>query len=211
MSDESERGYSDEEVNLIEAILFSSPRPMAHSDLKKVLKRRHKGGIRSIVEQLNRKYAEHNHSFRIREIAEGFQFHLIEPYSLEVERHFSRHRKRRLSQAGLETLAIIAYKQPVTRGEIEQIRGVSSDGVMQTLLERSLIKPAGRADRIGRPLMYATTRDFLEYFGLASLEQLPKLEEIMPRRRQQADQQRLAFEFDEPSTDEQADDSPEAD
>lgn len=199
MSNESEStGYTADEINLIEAVLFSAPHPVPLGDLKRVLKTRHRGGIRSIVDLLNRKYDDHNNSFRIRECGGGFQLYLLEDYSLQVERHFSKQRTRRLTQAGLETLAIIAYKQPVTKGEIEQIRGVASDGVIHTLLERKLIKLAGRADRVGRPLLYATTREFLEYFGVNSLDQLPKLEEMLPRRQQQGPQESLAFELDEP-------------
>ncbi len=182
MSSESDQtGYTEEEISTIEAVLFSSPRPMATNDLKKLLSSRHKGGVRGIVDKLNQKYAENNNTFRIREIAGGFQFYLIPDYAVQVEKYFSVQRNRRLTQAGLETLAIIAYKQPITKGEIEQIRGVASDGVIQTLLERKLIKPAGRAERVGKPLLYATTPNFLEYFAITSLEQLPRLTEIIPR------------------------------
>ncbi|MCK4858214.1 MAG: SMC-Scp complex subunit ScpB [candidate division Zixibacteria bacterium] len=199
MSDESESsGYTVEEINLVEAVIFSAPKPVTVGELKKVLTSRHRGGVRGIVERLNQKYIANHHSFRIREIAGGYQFHLSEDYSLQVERYFSKRRKRRLTQAGLETLAIVAYKQPVTKGEIEKIRGVASDGVLQTLLERKLVKPAGRADRIGKPLLYATTPDFLEYFGISGLEQLPKLEEIMPKPPNGAAQESLAFDLQQP-------------
>ncbi len=204
MSSDSEKlGYTPEETNLIEAVLFSAPKPVPIDELKRVLSSRHRGGIRSIVDHLNDKYTQNNNSFRIREIGGGFQFYLLEDYSLEVERYFSKQRKRKLTQAGLETLAIVAYKQPVTKGEVEQIRGVASDGVIQTLLERKLIKLAGRAERVGRPLLYATTSDFLEYFGINSLDQLPKLEEVVPRKDEQTNQGSLAFDLDEPESDEQ--------
>lgn len=180
-SDFEQTGYTEEEINTIEAVLFSSPRPLPTNDLKKLLSSRHKGGVKGIVDKLNQKYAENGNTFRIREIAGGLQFYLIPDYAVQVEKYFSVQRNRRLTPAGLETLAIIAYKQPVTKGEIEQIRGVASDGVIQTLLERKLIKPAGRAERIGKPLLYATTTVFLEYFGIISLEQLPKLAEMLPR------------------------------
>jgi segregation and condensation protein B len=180
-SDSEQTGYTEEEISTIEAVLFSSPRPLPTNDLKKLLSSRHKGGVKGIVEKLNQKYAENGNTFRIREIAGGLQFYLIPDYAIQVEKYFSVQRNRRLTPAGLETLAIIAYKQPVTKGEIEQIRGVASDGVIQTLLERKLVKPAGRAERIGKPLLYATTTNFLEYFGIISLEQLPKLAELLPR------------------------------
>lgn len=182
MSSESEQtGYTEEEISTIEAVLFSSPRPLPTNDLKKLLSSRHKGGVRGIVDKLNLKYAENGNTFRIREIAGGLQFYLIPDYAIQVEKYFSVQRNRRLTPAGLETLAIIAYKQPTTKAEVEQIRGVASDGVIQTLLERKLIKPAGRAERIGKPLLYATTTNFLEYFGITSLEQLPKLAEMLRR------------------------------
>jgi segregation and condensation protein B len=180
-SDSEQTGYTEEEISTIEAVLFSSPRPLPTNDLKKLLSSRHKGGVKGIVDKLNQKYAENGNTFRIREIAGGLQFYLIPDYAVQVEKYFSVQRNRRLTPAGLETLAIIAYKQPTTKGEIEQIRGVASDGVIQTLLERKLIKPAGRAERIGKPLLYATTTNFLEYFGITSLEQLPKLAEMLPR------------------------------
>lgn len=208
MSNDSENtGYTKTEINLIEAVLFSAPKPVPVGELKRVLSSRHKGGIRSIVEQLNQKYTENGNSFRVREIGGGFQFYLLEEFSLAVERYFSKQRTRRLTQAGLETLAIVAYKQPVTKGEIEQIRGVASDGVIQTLLERKLIRLAGRADRVGRPLLYATTNDFLEYFGINSLDQLPKLEEVLPAKEGDAGQGTLAFDLDEPELIEQGDSS----
>lgn len=209
MSEESDSGYSEEEINLLEAILFAAPKPLPHGELKKIIKSRHRGGIRSIVERLNERYENAGVTFRIRDIAGGYQFHLREPYSLDVERHLARQKKRRLTQAGLETLAIIAYRQPVTKAEIEHIRGVACDGVLQTLLERNLVKPAGRAERIGRPLLYATTNDFLEYFGINSLEQLPKLEEVLPRKTESSAQASLAFELDE-TTDSVAQSEPDS-
>ena len=180
-SDSEQTGYTEEEISTIEAVLFSSPRPLPTNDLKKLLSSRHKGGVKGIVDKLNQKYVENGNTFRIREIAGGLQFYLIPDYAIEVEKYFSVQRNRRLTPAGLEALAIIAYKQPTTKGEIEQIRGVASDGVIQTLLERKLIKPAGRAERVGKPLLYATTTNFLEYFGITNLEQLPKLAEMLPR------------------------------
>ena len=180
-SDSNPIGYTEEEINLIEAVLFSSPRPMPVTELKKLLTSRHKGGVKGIVDKLNEKYVANNNTVRVREIAGGFQYYLITDYAVQVEKYFSVQRERRLTPAGLETLAIIAYKQPITKGEIEQIRGVAADGVIQTLLERKLIKPAGRAEKIGKPLLYATASKFLEYFGIAGLDQLPKLAELGPK------------------------------
>lgn len=192
-SDSNQIGYTEEEMNLIEAVLFSSPRPMPVTELKKLLTSRHKGGVKGIVDKLNEKYTANNNTFRIREIAGGFQYYLITDFAVQVEKYFSVQRERRLTPAGLETLAIVAYKQPITKGEIEQIRGVAADGVIQTLLERKLIKPAGRAEKIGKPLLYATASKFLEYFGIAGIEQLPKLAELGPKAVDPHRQPELAF------------------
>jgi segregation and condensation protein B len=202
-SDSEQTGYTEEEISTIEAVLFSSPRPLPTNDLKKLLSSRHKGGVKGIVDKLNQKYVENGNTFRIREIAGGLQFYLIPDYAIEVEKYFSVQRNRRLTPAGLEALAIIAYKQPTTKGEIEQIRGVASDGVIQTLLERKLIKPAGRAERVGKPLLYATTTNFLEYFGITNLEQLPKLAEMLPRPTGSPLQKSLDFRAEDVITDEE--------
>ncbi len=192
-SDSNQIGYTEDEINLIEAVLFSSPRPMPVTELKKLLSSRHKGGVKGIVDKLNEKYAGNNNTFRIREIAGGFQYYLMPDFAVQVEKYFSVQRDRRLTPAGLETLAIIAYKQPITKGEIEQIRGVAADGVIQTLLERKMIKMAGRAEKIGKPLLYATTPKFLEYFGIAGLEQLPRLAEVASHKVLAQNQSELAL------------------
>jgi segregation and condensation protein B len=192
-SDSNQTGYTEDEINLIEAVLFSSPRPMPVNELKKLLSSRHKGGVKGIVDKLNEKYAGNNNTFRIREIAGGFQYYLMPDFAVQVEKYFSVQRDRRLTPAGLETLAIIAYKQPITKGEIEQIRGVAADGVIQTLLERKMIKMAGRAEKIGKPLLYATTPKFLEYFGIAGLEQLPRLAEVASHKVLAQNQSELAL------------------
>ena len=204
-SDSNPIGYTEEEINLIKAVLFSSPRPMPVTELKKLLTSRHKGGVKGIVDKLNEKYTANNNTFRVREIAGGFQYYLMTDYAVQVEKYFSVQRERRLTPAGLETLAIIAYKQPITKGEIEQIRGVAADGVIQTLLERKLIKPAGRAEKIGKPLLYATASKFLEYFGIAGLDQLPKLAELGPKAIDPHRQPELALtESDETDTESEA-------
>ncbi|MGB5106222.1 MAG: SMC-Scp complex subunit ScpB [Candidatus Zixiibacteriota bacterium] len=204
-SDSNQIGYTEEEINLIEAVLFSSPRPMPTTELKKLLTSRHKGGVKGIVDKLNEKYTANNNTFRVREIAGGFQYYLITDYAVQVEKYFSVQRERRLTPAGLETLAIIAYKQPITKGEIEQIRGVAADGVIQTLLERKLIKPAGRAEKIGKPLLYATASKFLEYFGIAGLDQLPRLAELGPKAIDTHREPELALtESDETETESEA-------
>ncbi|HQF44036.1 MAG TPA: SMC-Scp complex subunit ScpB, partial [Ignavibacteriaceae bacterium] len=138
--------------------------------------------ISETVDLLNKSYEENGRSFRIKKIANGFVFVTTEIFAKYVGYLSSEKSKRRLSQAALETLAIIAYKQPVTKPELEQIRGVNSDYILTSLLEKNLITIIGRAESIGRPLLYGTTTEFLKYFGLYNLSDLPKpreIEEIM--------------------------------
>ncbi len=134
--------------------------------------------IRRLLLEMSKEYAEGNRGLRIQEVAEGFQMVTdpeLGPYVMKLTRRI---RSVRLSKPALETLAIIAYRQPLTRIEIEQVRGVDAGGVLETLLRFSLIRVAGRKEAVGRPLLYETTRDFLDHFGLRSLEDLPTLEEL---------------------------------
>ncbi|MBD3380931.1 MAG: SMC-Scp complex subunit ScpB [candidate division Zixibacteria bacterium] len=165
-------------MNMTEALLFASPEPVNYRKIARFLGKLTKAQVYSIVDNLNRRYTDSGHTFRIREIAEGFQFYLLPNMTAAVERFLKKQRERRLTQAGLETLAIIAYKQPVTKGEVEHIRGVGVDGTLNTLLDRKLVTIAGRSDKVGHPLLYGTTRRFLEYFGLRDLRELPRLEEF---------------------------------
>ena len=128
--------------------------------------------------ELNQKYQECGNSFRIREIAGGFQMYTLPEYSSWIEAMYAKIRKQRLSKAALEALSIIAYKQPVTRVEIDHIRGVQSDAALKTLLERELVTISGRAQTVGRPLLYGITEKFLLQFGLNDLSELPKLQEM---------------------------------
>jgi segregation and condensation protein B len=134
--------------------------------------------IRRIIEQLNDEYDETNRSFRIVEVAGGFQFATLREYGEYVALLSKEKNRRRLSPAALETLAIIAYRQPVSKPEIEAIRGVNCDQVLLNLMEKNLAVITGRADAVGRPLLYGTTDDFLRSFGLNNISDLPKLREI---------------------------------
>ncbi len=138
--------------------------------------------IDNCVESLNEKYKQAEISFHIIKIAGGYSFATKPDYAKYLGYLSTEKSKRRLSQAALETLAIIAYKQPITKPEIESIRGVNSDYMLNTLLEKNLITIKGRAETIGRPLLYSTTDEFLKYFGLDKISDLPKpreIEEIM--------------------------------
>ena len=134
--------------------------------------------IRRLLEELAREYREDQRGIRIVEVADGFQMVTDPDLAPFVARLNRRVRSVRLTRPSLETMAIIAYRQPVTRVEVEQIRGVDVGGVLETLLKFNLIRVTGRKEAVGRPLLYGTTREFLDHFGLKSLDSLPSLEEL---------------------------------
>jgi segregation and condensation protein B len=171
--------------SIIEAIIFASDEPINEKDLLNVIReidgedvKLKLGELNSLIEELNAEYSETNRSFKIIKIAGGFSFATNREYAKYVGFLSTEKTKRRLSQSALETLALVAYKQPITKPEIEAIRGVNSDYMLSTLLDKKLIKIEGRAESIGRPLLYGTTDEFLKYFGLNSISDLPKPREI---------------------------------
>lgn len=180
--------------DILEAILFNSQKPLTAQELKAVLataaqeseaptakpfKRTPTENIESALEQLQREHEENRRSYRLACVAGAWQFVSLPEFSPWLKALVGQKpRPPRLSQPALETLAIIAYRQPSTRAEIEQVRGVAVDGVMQTLLERGLVEQTGRAEVPGRPALYGTTPQFLEYFGLGSLDDLPAADEL---------------------------------
>lgn len=163
---------------IIEALLFTSDKPLTITQIKEVLEDVDTRMIKSQIEQLRRDYTDTKRSFNIVEIAGGFQISTDPRYAPWLQKLYRKSHQERLSRPSLETLAIIAYRQPITRLEIEDIRGVNVDGVLKTLLEKSLVRIYGRKQVPGRPFLYSTTRQFLEFFGLGSLEDLPRLEEF---------------------------------
>lgn len=163
---------------IIEALVLSSPEPLPAKRIAEVVGEVTLAEIEEIIGRLNEKYQNGEASFRIRKVAGGYQLYITEDYAGYVEELHTRRRNARLTRSALETMAIIAYRQPVTKLDIEMIRGVASDSVLHTLLERKLITLSGRAQSVGRPLLYRTTDEFLKYFNLNSLEDLPKMEEI---------------------------------
>ena len=168
---------ADEQLKqVVEALLFVSPKPLSVEQIGSVLEELDPQQIRKCLEELKQDYTAQGHSFVITEVAGGFQMATDPVYAPWLRRLLKKTQGERLSGPSLETLAIIAYKQPVIRQEIESIRGVNVEGVLQTLLEKGLIRIDGRKEVVGRPLLYRTTREFLEYFGLNSLEELPTLE-----------------------------------
>ncbi len=166
-----------EAKRIVEVLLFVSDKPVSLDALKDVLKDIESTEVRALIEELNREYASTGRSFTVKEIAGGFQILTDPAYSKWISALYKRPPDR-LTGPSLETLAIIAYKQPITRAEIEAIRGVSVDGVVRTLEERNLIRTRGRMEAPGRPILYGTTAEFLQHFGLRSLEELPKLKEF---------------------------------
>jgi segregation and condensation protein B len=161
---------------VIEALLFASDKPLTLERIKAVLDNLETTEIRKILEELNSEYAKSNRGMRITEIAGGFQMIAAPAFSSFLKKLYKGRRVERFSQAALETLAIIAYKQPVTKREVEAIRNVNVDGVIKNLLEKDGIRVTGRKKAPGRPKVYGTTLQFLEFFGLKSLEELPKVE-----------------------------------
>lgn len=169
---------SDMSHSVVEALILASPEPLPARKLTDVFEDITPGKVTQLVCEINQRYADNGMSYRIRELAGGYQFYILPAFSGYVEELFTRRRKMRLTRAALETLAIVAYKQPVTKSEIEHIRGVSSDGVLQNLLEKNMVTIKGRAETVGKPLQYGTTDEFLKFFGLNNLKDLPKMSEI---------------------------------
>ncbi len=172
---------------ILEVMIFASDEPLSVKTLKTIFEESEVDGqrieveadeIRAHIKNLNQEYERENRSYRIIEIAEGYQFSTLPKLSGWVGKVYKEKTKRRLSQSAIESLAIIAYKQPVSKPDLEFIRGVNCDYVLKTLLEKNLIAITGRAATPGRPLLYGTTKDFLRHFGLGSLGDLPKPREI---------------------------------
>ncbi len=168
----------DQAKNIIEAMLFVSDKPLFVGEIKGVLEEFNANDVKDIVTELGKEYEDTQRAFRVKEIAGGYQVVTDPMLAPWLKRLYKTSGSDRLTGPSLETLAIIAYKQPATKPDIEMIRGVNVDGVLKTLIERNLVRVAGRKETIGRPMLYGTTSDFLQYFGLNSLEELPRLEEF---------------------------------
>jgi len=182
-------------ARIIEALLFSAQKPLSTKEMVDVL---HDAGaedefspndfakvrqadVAAAIEQLKVEYIQDEHGFQLVEKADGWQLASDPKYAQWVRGLFPAPKPARLSSPALETLAIIAYRQPITRADVEAVRGVTIDGVLQTLMERGLVKISGRAEIPGRPLLYETTEFFLDHFGLRNLDELPNVEELRTR------------------------------
>ena len=160
----------------IEAMLFASEQPLTLEKIKEVLGNFQTPEIRNLLEELGQEYEKSNRGIRIAELAGGFQLITPPDLALFLKKLYKGRRIERLSRPALETLAVIAYKQPVDKLEIGSIRNVNIDGVIKSLIDKDLIRITGRKKSPGRPFLFGTTRKFLEYFGLKSLEELPRIE-----------------------------------
>jgi segregation and condensation protein B len=163
---------------LVEAALFSADGPVSLSTLGALDRDASKAELLGALQCIRQQYDEGGHGVELVEVADGFQLLTRREFADSIARAQLVTRPRRLSGPALETLAIIAYRQPVGRAEIEEIRGVSVESVLRSLQERGLIDVVGRSDGIGRPLLYGTTPGFLELLGLKNLDELPRLEEL---------------------------------
>ena len=164
--------------NIVETLLFVNEKPVTIEQFKRVIDTANASEIKLALQELIKDYDERDGGMVVVELAGGYQMRTNPHYASYVKDFYKTKHKEKLSKPALETLAIIAYKQPVTRADIELIRGVNSDGVVVHLINKELLKVVGRKDVPGRPFMYGTTKQFLEYFGLKSLDNLPKLEEF---------------------------------
>lgn len=191
MEDHAHNEQSHSKEHIIEALIFGSDEPLTLRQLVTIISSAEDSGLRmritddevlAIIRELNLQYVHSGRAFRIIHVAGGYQFATMPAYADWLGKMVKEKAKRKLSQSALETLSVIAYKQPVTKPEIEAIRGVGADYVIGSLLERGLITIVGRAASPGRPLLYGTTQDFLKHFGINDLADLPKpreIEEIM--------------------------------
>ncbi len=165
--------------SVIEAILFASDEPLSAERLVNIAE--FNGGVKQVkkcIETLNEQYSQSGRAFRIEEIAGGFQMMTLPEYNNWLKNLLRQRADNKLSPAALETLAIIAYKQPIIRADVEGIRGVACGEMLRSLMYKGLVKIVGKAEILGRPLLYGTTKKFLEVFGLNDLKDLPKAEEL---------------------------------
>ncbi|UCG57247.1 MAG: SMC-Scp complex subunit ScpB [Phycisphaerales bacterium] len=172
--------YEEQEATIesvVEAVLFASDEPLSEARLAGIVDLSAKQ-MRQHIETLNEKYRAGGNAFRIEQIAGGYQMLTLSQYNHWLRKLHRARSDSKLSPAALETLAIIAYKQPVIRADIEAIRGVAAGEMIRGLMYKGLVKIVGRAEVLGRPMLYGTTRKFLEVFGLNSLKDLPKIEEL---------------------------------
>ena len=167
-----------EAKSVIEAIIFAADRPVSVDQLARMMHELDNDTIERLIRKLQQEYDASRRGFQLIEIANGFQMCTRDEFAPWIKDFYTTEISSRLSVSSLEALAIVAYRQPATRAEIEEIRGVNSDSVIRTLMERNLIKVVGRKQAPGKPMLYGTTTDFLMHFGLRDLSELPSVDEI---------------------------------
>ena len=185
----------------LETLMFMWGEPLEVKDAAEVLEAE-KAEVRALFRELKTEYEQEGRGIRIREAGDAFGFVTYVENDMFIQKLCTPVRVRRLSQAALEVLAIIAYRQPVTRSEIDSIRGIKSERVIDGLMDKDLVEVAGRSEGVGRPLLYGTTREFLKKFGFASLKDLPQVpeyEEMRREREEQGGQLFLDFDMEEDS------------
>lgn len=168
----------DELLQSVSALIFASPEPLSEKRLLALLDRPRVERVRAAVASVKERLAQCGLPLELRELAGGYQILTTPPMGEVVQRLFKARKAERVSAAALETLAVIAYRQPVSKAEIEAIRGVQAGPILRTLVDRGLVRVAGRADVPGHPLQYGTTKNFLDRFGLGTLEDLPRDTEL---------------------------------
>ena len=167
-----------EAKKIIEALLFTSEKPITIEQMKEVLEEVDAKDIKTALAELQKEYETLGRSFKVYELAGGYQMVTMPEFADYLKKFYRVKSKDKLTKPALETLAIVAYRQPITKADIEDIRGVNVDGVVKTLADRQLIRITGRKDAPGRPILYGTTKEFLDRFGLSTLNELPKLGEF---------------------------------
>lgn len=177
-SEEQEKSDEQLQKQKLEALLFTSPEPLQLRDFKKVVDL-HGKRIKSLIQELNEEYRAADRAFEIKEIAEGFQMLTRPAFEDMLSDFYGKEEDHSLSQAAMETLSIVAYEQPITRSELESIRGVQSGQLLRNLMDQGFLKIKGRKDTPGRPILYGTSKQFLEVFGLSSLDELPEPDELV--------------------------------
>jgi segregation and condensation protein B len=181
---------------IIEALLFASDSPLSPDKIQAVTKDSTPDEIEEVINSLNEKYRLGGHSFAIKRIAKGYQMYTLPDFAPWIKALFSHNRREKLSPQALEVLAIVAYKQPIVKSDVDRLRGVNSEGPIFTLLDRKLITIVGRKPAPGRPLLYGTTQEFLTHFGLKDLDDLPRIEELemLLKKKEQASLAEAEFE-----------------
>jgi segregation and condensation protein B len=165
-------------TRILEAVLFASDTPVEMERLSEIIDGLTPSEIMDLIDSLNREYETEGRSFRLVEVAGGFQFETLPQFGSFIEKLYRSKSRPKLSRASLETLAIVAYKQPISKVEIDALRGVDSDAAIRTLQNRDLIEITGRSEAVGRPIIYGTTQEFLRYFGLKDIKDLPGADEL---------------------------------